>query len=305
MRSWLRQHGYALTITLRRLRAQPFSSLANVLVMALALALPVLGGSLLVSVQPLAREVAVTPEITLFMARDAADAANTAARRIRADHTAQDIADVRVVTREEALRDLRRNRDWDAALAVLPENPLPDAVVVTLARSGDGDGIAARAAALALAWQAWPEVDRVQLDGAWVQRLEALLRVARITLGLLAASVALVVLAAVFNTVRMQALSQREEITVARLVGATEAFVRRPFLYLGALTGTVAALLALVIAALALQPLNHAIAALAASYGTEFALRLPDAGVLVLDVVAVAVLGATSARWSVTRNTRF
>jgi len=305
MRSWLRQHGYALTITLRRLRAQPFSSLANVLVMALALALPVLGGSLLVSVQPLAREVAVTPEITLFMARGAAGAASEAARRIRTEHTGQNIAAVRVVTREEALRDLRRNRDWDAALAVLPENPLPDAVVVTLAR-GDGDeNLAARAAALVTTWQAWPDVDRVQLDGTWMQRLEALLRVARIALGLLAASVALVVLAAVFNTVRMQALSQREEITIARLVGATEAFVRRPFLYLGALTGTVAALLALAVAALALQPLNHAIAALAASYGTEFALRLPAAGTLTLGVVAVAALGAASARWSVTRNTRF
>jgi len=305
MRSWLRQHGYALAITLRRLRAQPFSTFANLLVMALVLSLPVVGGSVLVSVQPLAREVSVTPELTLFMTLDAADttsgAAHSVARRIRADH-AGEIAAVRVVTRGDALLELRRNRDWEAALAVLPENPLPDAVVVTLA---PGEDIATRAAALVAAWQPWPEVERVQIDGAWVQRLEALLRVARIALALLATSVALVVLAAVFNTVRMQALSQCEEIAVARLVGATEAFVRRPFLYLGALTGTVAALLAVVIATLALAPLNHAIATLAASYGTEFALRLPDVGTLALGVVMVAALGAASARWSVTRNTQF
>jgi len=309
MTSWLRQHGYALRITLRRLRAQPFSSLANLLVMALVLSLPVVGGSVLVSVQPLAREVSVTPELTLFMTLDATDAASgvdnaaahSVARRIRAEYP-QEIAAVRVVTRQDALTELRRNRDWEAALAVLPENPLPDAVVVTLA---PGEDSAARATALVAAWQPWPEVERVQLDGTWVQRLEALVRVARIALGLLAASVALVVLAAVFNTVRMQALSQREEIAVARLVGATEAFVRRPFLYLGALTGTVSALLAVVAAALALGPLNHAIATLATSYGTEFALHLPDAGTLMLGVVAVAALGAASALWSVTRNTRF
>jgi len=305
MRSWLRQHGYALAITLRRLAAQPFSSCANLLVMALILSLPVVGGSVLVSVQPLARELSVTPEITLFMALDAADTtgstAHSVARRIRADYAAETAA-VRVVTRAEALAELRRNRDWEAALAVLPDNPLPDAVVVTLT---PGEDIAARAAALAAAWQPWPQVDRVQLDGSWVQRLEALLRVARIVLALLAVSVALVVLAAVFNTVRMQALSQREEIAVARLVGATEAFVRRPFLYLGALTGAVAALLAVALAALALKPLNHAITTLAASYGTVFALHLPDLGTLALGVVTAAALGAASALWSVTRNTRF
>jgi len=318
MHSWLRQHGYALAITLRRLRAQPFSTLSNLLVMALVLALPVLGAAVLVSVQPLAREVSVTPEITLFMTLDAAGeasataasapgnapphaSADAVARRLRADYAGQ-VAAVRVVTREEALQALRRHRDWGQALAVLPENPLPDAVIVTLASDSD---VATRADELTAAWQQWPGVDRVQLDGVWVQRLEALLRVVRITLGLLAAGVALVVLAAVFNTVRMQALSQREEIAAARLVGATEAFVRRPFLYLGALTGTVSALLAVVVVAFALKPLNHALATLAASYGTVFALRLPDAGSLALGVVAVAVLAAASARWSVTRNTRF
>src|SRR3546814_15198539 len=71
MKSWLRQHRYALTVTLRRLAAQPFSSLANLLVMALALALPLLGGAILVSAQPVARPVSVTPDLTLFLQTDA------------------------------------------------------------------------------------------------------------------------------------------------------------------------------------------------------------------------------------------
>ena len=175
-------------------------------------------------------------------------------------------------------------------------------MVVTLAQ---GDDLAVRANTLAQAWRKWTGIDLVQLDSAWVQRLEALLRFARIGLLLLAASVALVVLATVFNTVRMQALSQREEIAVARLVGATEGFVRRPFLYLGAITGSVATLIAIAVARIALVPLNSALASLARSYDAEFALHLPPATALGAAVIGVAVLGALSARWSVSRNTRF
>jgi cell division transport system permease protein len=147
-------------------------------------------------------------------------------------------------------------------------------------------------------------VDRVQLDSEWVRRLEAILRFVRIGLGMLAVGVALVVLATVFNTVRMQALTQREEIGVARLVGATESFVRRPFLYLGALTGIVASLVAIGLSALALTPLNAALARLASSYGAQFTLELPDRLSLLLATIIVAILAALSARWSVTRNTR-
>ncbi|VFR36355.1 Cell division protein FtsX [plant metagenome] len=302
MKSWLRQHRYALSITVRRLLAQPFSSFANLLVIALALSLPLLGTTVLLSAEPVARQVSVTPELTLFMKVDApANSARDTADRIAREHDAQ-ISGVRVIGRDDALRTLRNTPGWEASLAVLPENPLPDAVVVTLEQ---GEDLAARADTLAAAWRGWDYVDVVQLDSAWVQRLEALLRFARIGLGLLAVSVALVVLATVFNTVRMQALSQREEIAVARLVGATESFVRRPFLYVGALSCTLASLLAIGIAALALQPLNQALATLARSYGADIALHLPGPGVLVPAIVATALLGAVSARWSVTRNTRF
>lgn len=302
MNAWLRQHRYALTVTLRRLIKQPFSSLANLLVMALALALPLLGSAILVSVEPVAREMSVTPEVTVFLRTDApVTAAPAVAKRIQ-DEFAGQVHGVRVVGRDDALQSLRANPAWAQALAVLPGNPLPDAVVVTLA---DGEDLAGRAAKLAQEWKKWDQVDMVQLDSDWVQRLEAILRFARIGLFFLAACVAVVVLATVFNTVRMQALSQREEIAVARLVGATESFVRRPFLYLGALSGALASLLAIGAAALVLSPLNEALLALARSYGTEFVLHLPGLPVLTFSVVAAALLGALSARWSVTRNTRF
>lgn len=302
MKSLLRQHRYALAVTLRRLISQPISSLTNLLVIALALSLPLLGASLLVSIEPVARKVSVTPELTIFLKTDAAStAAEQMAKRIRSEHAHQ-VSGVRIIPKDRALKDLRENPAWEQALKVLPNNPLPDAVVVAFT---PGEDLAARADELARVWRSWPNVDLVQLDSAWVQRLEALLRFGKVGLLLLALSVMLVVLATVFNTVRMQALSQREEIGVARLVGATEGFVRRPFLYLGALTCTLAALISIGVARGALMPLNDALASLARSYDAEFALALPSIPVLCLAVLSVACLGALSARWSVERNTRF
>ena len=302
MKSLLRQHRYALAVTMRRLISQPISSLTNLLVIALALSLPLLGASLLVSIEPVARQVSVTPELTIFLKTDAAStAAEQLAKRIRSEHAHQ-VSGVRIIPKDRALKDLRENPAWEQALKVLPSNPLPDAVVVAFT---PGEDLAARADELARVWRSWPNIDLVQLDSAWVQRLEALLRFGKVGLLLLALSVILVVLATVFNTVRMQALSQREEIGVARLVGATEGFVRRPFLYLGALTCTIAALISIGIARGALMPLNDALASLARSYDAEFALALPSIPVLCIAVLSVACLGALSARWSVERNTRF
>jgi len=302
MRRWLRQHRYAFTVALRRLLAQPFSSLSNLLVIALTLAVPIVGASILLSSQPVAKQVSVSPEVTLFLLPTAPpEASQRIQRRLQADF-AQDIDGVRIVTRQQALKTLQANPNWSNALSALPGNPLPDAVVVTLKEHPD---LARHANTLAQEWRQWDQVGLVQHDSAWVQRLEAILRFVRIGVALLAMGVALVVLATVFNTVRMQALTQREEIAAARLVGDTESFVRRPFLYLGALTGLVSGLCAIALAYLALMPLNSALARLAQSYGTQLTLQLPDPLSLALAVVVVAILGALSARWSVTRNTRF
>jgi len=271
------------------------------LVISLALTIPLLGAAVLISVQPVVSGMPTGPELTVFMAPEApAQAAGSTAARIRSEF-GEDILEVQVVSREQALAKLRNHPAWADALAVLPDNPLPDAVVVTLS----GTDFASRATRLASVWNTWKNVDHVQLDSEWVQRLQALLHFAHIGLVLIASGVAVVVLATVFNTVRMQALSQREEITVARLVGATERFVRRPFLYLGAVTGGLSAILAILAATLGLAFLNDALLELARSYGTEFSLRLPQAGWLMLFVLLVAALGAFSARVSVSRNTRF
>jgi len=302
MRRFLQHHRYAIAVTLRRLARHPFSFLTNVAVIALALTLPLLGASILLSVQPLTHHVSANPSMTIFMKSAAtSDQTRSLVQRIQKDNDPA-ILDVRFVSKEQALNDLKRNDAWQQALSVLNGNPLPHAVTVTLKTE---DALAQTAASFARQWQGWDGVEFIQLDSLWVQRLEALMRLGRIGLGLVTLIIALVVLAAVFNTVRMQALSQRDEIAVARLVGATESFVRRPFLYQGGLTCAISALIAIGLAALALSPLNGALAPLARTYDSLYAMRLPPLVYLGLYSAAAIGLGAFSARWSVTRHTRF
>lgn len=302
MKAWMRYHQYAFRIALRRLLKQPFSSLCNVFVISISLALPLLATSILVSVQPIVRNMPVTAELTLLLAQETSlYQARSLADDLRGGYP-DNVFQTRVIDRTEALEQLSGNPAWTEALAVLTDNPLPHAIVITLR---DGPDQASIAASLAQQWRDLESVQAVQLDADWVRRLDALLSFLRIGLGLLAIAVALVVVATVFNTVRMQALTQRDEISVARLVGATETFVRRPFLYMGALTGIISGFIAIGAAMLALIPLNHALSQLAATYQTQISLQLPAAPDLAAGLFAIAVLAAFAARWSVTRNTRF
>ncbi|MFA5662994.1 cell division protein FtsX [Castellaniella sp.] len=302
MRRWLRHHRYALQVALRRLRGHGLSSLANILVIALMLVVPLLGAAALQSAQPLMRQLAVNPELTLFLTPGLDTAAQQALQaRIRTEADEQ-VAQVRLIPAAQAMDELRADPAWAQAFDALPANPLPDTLVVTLK---DTDAPTRIADTLMQAWQHWPGVDRIQLDSDWVRRLESLLALLRTGLTLLAGAVLIVVLATVFNTVRLQALTQREEIAVARLVGATEPFVRRPFLYVGALTGLAASLLAWLLAGLALIPLNRMLERFTHTYDLEWVLHLPPPADLLSAGALTVLLGAVAARLSVTRHTRF
>jgi cell division transport system permease protein len=140
------------------------------------------------------------------------------------------------------------------------------------------------------------------VDSAWVKRLAALLGILRLALLLLAVTLGVVVIAVVFNTIRLQVLTQREEIAVSKLLGATDNFIHRPFYYTGALLGLCAGAVALGAVALALNPLNAAIAEFARLYASEFQLAplgaLELAGLLAIS----AGLGLIGAMLSVQRH---
>ncbi len=287
MKSWLRQHRYALRAALGNLGKAPGSFVFNVVVVAIALALPFAGLTLLDNVRPMSEQLSVDPEISLFAkpgaTREEALALGPAVRTLLKDSHARIV----FVPREQALENLKAKSGLTDVLDTLGENPLPDGYVLKLdgfKSAADANGIDALAERL----RALPNVDTVQVDSAWVKRLAALLGVLRLVLLLLAATLGMVVIAVVFNTVRLQVLTQRNEIAVSKLIGATDAFIHRPFYYTGALLGLCAGGVALGAVAAALHPLNAAIADFARLYASEFQL-------IPLGAAGSAALLATSA----------
>ena len=301
MKRWLRQHRFALAAALGHVAKAPGSFLFNVLVVAIALALPFAGITLLENVRPISEQLSVDPEISLFVAPGATRAqAQAMAPTLRAI-VGQTRAHITFVDREQALESLRKKSALSDVLAALGDNPLPDSYVIKLDSLGS-TAEADRVDTIAEQLRAVPGVDAVQVDSAWAKRLAALLSVLRLALLLLAGTLALVVVAVVFNTIRLQVLTQRDEIGVSRLLGATDNFIHRPFYYTGALLGLCAGGVALGAVALALLPLNTAIVQFARLYASEFQLAplAPASSALLLAVSAA--LGLVGAGLSVQRH---
>lgn len=301
MTYWFRQHRYALSAALVHLRRSPGSFLFNIIVVAIALALPFTGVTLLDNVRPMSEQLSVDPEISVFVKqdtpRDQAEALAVQLRQTLPDKQAKII----FTPREKALDSMREKSGLAEVLTTLGENPLPDSYVLKLnafrlAQSGgDVDQLAEQIRAL-------PGVDTVQVDSAWVKRLAALLNILRLGLLLLAVTLGTVVVAVIFNTIRLQVMTQREEILVSKLIGATDSFIHRPFYYTGALLGLCAGGLALGAVALALRPLNTAIAEFARLYASEFQLTPLQPLVMAALLALSAGLGLIAAVLSVQRH---
>ncbi|MYM30863.1 cell division transport system permease protein [Duganella sacchari] len=302
MTYWFRQHRYALSAALVHLRRSPGGFLFNILVVAIALALPFMGVTLLDNVRPMSESLSVDPEISVFLkqetSRENAEALAVQLRQAVKDRQAKII----FTPREKALENLKDKNGLADVLATLGDNPLPDSYVLKLdafrnaQAGGDVDQLAEQIRSL-------PGVDTVQVDSAWVKRLAALLNILRLALLLLAATLGTVVVAVIFNTIRLQVLTQREEILVSKLIGATDSFIHRPFYYTGALLGLSAGAVALGAVTLALRPLNTAIAEFAKLYASEFQLApLPAIAIAALLALS-ATLGLIGARLSVKRHT--
>jgi cell division transport system permease protein len=294
MNIWLRQHRFALGAALSHVRKAPGSFLFNVLVVAIALALPFAGLTVLDNVRPMSEQLSVDPEISLFMKTDATrEQAQALAPQLR-EIVQGGRAKLTFVPREKALDTLKDKSGLSDVLDTLGDNPLPDSYVLKL-EGFTNTADAARVDAIAVRMRALPGVDTVQVDSAWVKRLAALLGVLRLALLLLAVTLGTVVIAVVFNTIRLQVLTQREEIAVSKLIGATDNFIHRPFYYTGALLGLCAGAVALGAVALALRPLNTAIAEFARLYASEFQLAplgLPGIAALLAISAGLGLVGA-------------
>jgi cell division transport system permease protein len=297
MRTWVRLHWLSLTQTLTRLARTPGATLLNVLVIGIALALPLGGYCVIVNLQSVAGNISTEPEVSVFLATDAtrADIAGVESK-VKA---AEGVKAVRFVSRDAALSALKRDPAMTEMVATLRDNPLPDALVVSL-----GSHDPQLADRLEREFRTLPKVAHVQVDSAWLQRLGALLRFGRTAVVLLASLLCFALVAVTFNTIRLQILTRAEEIEVSRLIGATDAYIRRPFVYFGATLGTLGGVASLIMVAAALFWLNRDIAPLASLYGTAFRLEaLGLAGSLVVTALS-AGLGWLGAALSVRAHLR-
>lgn len=284
MRSWLRQHRQAFFSAAKR-----FSWL-NALVIGVALALPAGGYALLESLRPAGERLTLEPRISLFLDPQAKRAdAEALGQRLRGDRR---IANVRFIPREQALEEMKTIQGLAPVIAALGRNPLPDAFVVTTK-----EDLAAELARL-------PGVAHVQADAVWARRLAAATAIFESALWLLAGLLGAALVAVTFNTIRLQILTQRDEIEVSKLIGATDAFIRRPFYYLGLLQGLVGGVVALVLVATALALLNREVGVLAESYGSNFRLGFLSLIEAVAAVLFAGCLGWLGAQLSVGRHLR-
>ena len=297
MRAWARLHAMAFAATLGRLARTPFATLLNVLVIGIALALPAGAYALLVDLQAAARGVSGDPEISVFMTLDAKKEEVAAiGPRLRAEAA---VARVDFKPREAALDDLKKNPAMGDVIAALNQNPLPDAYIVRL-KENDGDALEKMAATI----RGWPKVEVVQIDSAWVRRVATAIQVGRMGVLVLAGLLSFALLAVTFNTIRLQILTQREEIEVSKLLGATNSTIRRPFYYYGVLLGLLGGGAAGLIVYGALQFMNTGVAELARLYASDFRLDFLPAGDLAAILLFAAILGWLGAWLSVTRHLR-
>jgi len=284
MRAWLRQHRQALA------RAATRVGLLNTLVIGVALALPAGGYALLESLRALTGRLSLEPQISLFLDAKRTDV-DALAARIRRDPR---VLSLRFVPREEALREIGGVQGVTELVAALGRNPLPDGFVVGAANESV-EPLAAELAKL-------PGVAHVQADALWARRLASLARLGRAALWLLAGLLGAALVAVTFNTIRLQILTQREEIEVSKLLGATDAFVRRPFYYAGLLQGLAGGAIALGLVYVSLALLNRQVAPLAATYGSDFRLAFLSGGDALAVLALAGVLGWLGAHLSIGRH---
>jgi cell division transport system permease protein len=283
------RHALAQIIgVLRRMFASKLAGILNIMVIGIALSLPVGLYVLLQNAQGLVAQLSGTPQISLFMSMDAkADDADKLRKQLE-QHPA--IARVEFVSRAQALEQLKQSTGLADVIGGLNHNPLPDAFIV-YPKQGEAQALDELRVELAKL----PKVEQAQLDSAWAYKLEALLKFGRMMVLILASLLSLALIAITFNTIRLQILTQRDEIEVAKLIGATNGFIRRPFLYFGALQGLFGGIMAWFIIAFSLLLLNHQLNALTQLYASQFILHplsLGDSLTLLLFSMYLGWLGA-------------
>jgi len=298
MTTWLLRHAGTAVGTLGRLFRQPFASLMIILVIAVTLAIPASLNLVVKTAQSVSSGWDNALDFSVYLRRDVteADARNLA----KLIEQRADIQSVRLITATEALAEFKAQSGFGAALDSLSENPLPHTLVVRPSSANTSQSIILLQEELGNL----PEAESVQVDTEWVQRFHAILEILRraIVIGASLLGVAIVVI--IGNTIRLDIQNRREEIEVTKLIGASNAFVRRPFLWTGLWYGLFGGLLAVGLVYYGLYLLAPSVARLAGLYQSGIAmLRLTLDEALAVVGIGIA-LGLTGSWFAAARHMR-
>ena len=288
LRAWLENHRASLQDSTGRLVRQPLSSFFTCLVMAVALSLPMGLALLLENVSQLGGSWQRAAQISLFLELDAGDTYGELLREEIIKH--ENVAEAQWISREQALAEFQEQSGLGEALRELPDNPLPGSILVT-PEIIDKDALVALLDEL----KAMPQVQQAQLDLMWIERLAAILHMGENFIFALSVLLVAALLLVVGNTIRLHIENRRIEIEVIKLVGGTDGYVRRPFLYMGVLYGFAGGVLAWLLLAFGLDWLNGSVVELAQLYGSEFSLSgvpVEDGFSLLLGAVLLGYIGA-------------
>ncbi|KAA1172721.1 cell division protein FtsX [Marinobacter salinexigens] len=295
--SYLGHHRKVAKDSAQRLWRTPVASLMTWMVMGVALALPVALLLVLMSLEGVSAGWESGARVTAYLKLDVGvDEARGLLQEIESDSR---ISEVELVERDQALAEFRISSGLDEALDFLQENPLPHTLLIT---PEDSARTEAGVEGLVRYIQKMDSVERVQVDLGWLQRLNAITEMLSRAVWALSVLLAAAVVLVIGNTVRLAIENRRDEILVAKLVGGTDSFVRRPFLYTGAWFGLGGGVVAFILLELSLWWLNGPIERLAGLYRSDFSLAgLSFDGAFALIIVAM-VLGWLGAWVAVKRH---
>jgi cell division transport system permease protein len=293
------RHLQAFLGSLGKLVRSPLATLLTLIVIALALALPTALRVFVINAQAATGNFASAVDMSVYLKTDVPLA--KAQQLAQSAQQRSDVATVTLIPADQGLQEFRVYSGFGDALSALKENPLPHVLHVR-PRTDFTSGAALES--LKRYFSAWPEVDLVQVDAEWVMRFNAILELLRHLLLIAAVLLGVGVLAVIGNTIRLEIQGRRAEIEVTKLVGGSNSYVRRPFLYTGMLYGLGGALLAWGIVALAVLILGPPVATLARLYGSRYLLRGPAADDIGILLGAGVVLGWLGAWISAARHLR-
>lgn len=294
---YLVQHLRVAVDSLGRLWKTPFASALTVAVIAIAIALPMALTLILTNTQNLVGTWDSRPQLSIFLHQDIDHGrADAFTKRLQ---TRSDVSDIKHLSAAQALQEFQQLSGFGAALDALPDNPLPEVVIVTPALDANTQPDLEPL-------QTWiktqPEVEFVQFDKQWMERLQTILQIANRSVILIASILALAVTLVIGNTIRLEIQNRCTEIEVAKLVGATNGFVRRPFLYTGIWYGLWGGFLAWLLVDGALLTLHAPIQRLSTLYGSAFTFNTAPMLFVIKTLFISAFLGWAGALIAVSKH---